>query len=140
MPASSVTDRVIARGIPRQDPHNDRCRPPALSQRPATLVRVAAAAIDGLLALRIEQAISLVLWFVLLVVKAFALCDAVTRRDEFFVAADKQNKVFWLMLLGVFLVLHVLFRNSVLFNMVGTVAALVYLLDVRPILRTMHHR
>ncbi len=82
----------------------------------------------------------MVLWFVLLVVKAFALCDAVTRRDEFFVAADKQNKVFWLMLLGVFLVLHVLFRNSVLFNMVGTVAALVYLLDVRPILRTMHHR
>ncbi len=107
---------------------------------PATLVRVTAAAIDALLALQIERQISLALWFVLLVVKVFAMCDAVIRRDEFFVAADKQNKVFWLLLLGVFLVLHVLFMDGVLFNMIGTVAALVYLLDVRPILRTMHHR
>lgn len=99
-----------------------------------------AAAIDGLLAFRIEQTISLLLWFVLLVVKIFAMCDAVTRRNEFYVAADKQNKTFWLLLLGVFLLLHVIFRESVMFNMVGTIAALVYLLDVRPILRTMHHR
>lgn len=119
----------------------ERLAPGASSSlRPATLVCVAAAAIDGYLALRIEQSIEFVLWLVLLGVKAFALCDAAIRRDEFYVAADKQNKMFWLLLLGVFLVLHVLFGDSVLFNMIGTVAALVYLLDVRPILRTMHHR
>lgn len=91
-------------------------------------------------ALTIEFYIIQTLWWVLLVVKAFALGDSAIRKDEFYVAADKQNKVFWLLLLGVFLMLHVLFRNSIFFNMIGTVAALVYLIDVRPTLRAMHQR
>ena len=77
---------------------------------------------------------------ILLVVKGFALGDAVIRKDEFFVAADKQNKVFWLLLLGIFLLLHVIFMESVLFNMIGTVAAIVYLVDVRPTLQSMQQR
>jgi len=101
---------------------------------------VVAAAVDAYLAFKIESYITGTLWWVLLVVKAFALCDSAIRKDEFFVAADKQNKVFWLLLLGVFLVLHLLFGNSVFFNMIGTVAALVYLIDVRPTLRAMHQR
>ena len=47
----------------------------------------------------------------------------------------------WLLLLVVFLALHIIVP-SVLnpLNLIGTVAALVYLADVRPVLRTMHHR
>lgn len=105
-----------------------------------TLGRVVAAAVDAYFAFTIESYITGTLWWVLLVVKAFALGDSVVRKDEFFVAADKQNKVFWLLLLGVFLVLHILFGSSVFFNMIGTVAALVYLIDVRPTLRAMHQR
>lgn len=102
-----------------------------------------AAAIDAFFAFRVEYYFETGLWFVLLGLKTFALSDAAFRRDEFFVAADKQNKVFWLLLLGVFLVLHLLFRTAnggTLFNMIGTVAALVYLLDVRPVLRSMQQR
>jgi len=98
------------------------------------------ALVDLGLALEIESNIRLGLWLILLVVKGFALGDAVIRKDEFFVAADKQNKVFWLLLLGIFLLLHVIFRESVLFNMIGTVAAIVYLVDVRPTLQSMQQR
>ncbi len=102
------------------------------------------ASLDRVLALvdplEIESNITLGLWLILLVVKVFALGDAVIRKDEFFVAADKQNKVFWLLLLGIFLLLHVIFRDSVLFNMIGTVAAIVYLVDVRPTLQSMQQR
>ncbi len=95
---------------------------------------------DAYLAYTIEFYITEALWGVLLVVKVFALGDSIIRKDEFFVAADKQNKVFWLLLLGVFLFLHIVFRNSAFLNMIGTVAALVYLIDVRPTLRAMHQR
>ncbi len=107
--------------------------------RPVTIVGVTAL-IDPSLALEIENKFLLVLWLALLGVKGFALCDAVIRKDEFFVAADKQNKVFWLLLLGIFLVLHLLFGESMLFNMIGTVAAIVYLVDVRPTLQSMQQR
>jgi hypothetical protein len=81
-------------------------------------------------------------WWVLLGVKLFAAFDATIRKDAFFVAADKQNKAFWLLLLIVFLVLHIIIQyNPInLLNLIGTVAALVYLADVRPLLRSMHQR
>jgi len=107
--------------------------------RLARLGRVLAL-VDPLLALQIESLINMALWMALLVVKGFALGDAVLRKDEFFVAADKQNKVFWLLLLGVFLLLHLLFQQNMLFNMIGTVAAIVYLVDVRPTLQSMQQR
>jgi hypothetical protein len=80
-------------------------------------------------------------WWILLLVKVFAVGDALIRKDALYVAADKQNKAFWLLLLIVFLALHIILP-SVLnpLNLIGTVAALVYLADVRPVLRTMHHR
>ena len=51
--------------------------------------------------LRIEQDVEFVIWVVLLGVKIFALADAMIRKDALYVAADKQNKAFWLVLLGV---------------------------------------
>ncbi|HSS68282.1 MAG TPA: DUF2516 family protein [Nocardioidaceae bacterium] len=89
----------------------------------------------------LESLVLFVSWWVLLGVKVFAVLDALIRKDAFYVAAEKQNKAFWLLLLIVFLALH-LILPSVLnpLNLIGTVAALVYLADVRPVLRTMHHR
>lgn len=85
-----------------------------------------------------EYRVELALWFILLIMKAFALCDAVVRKDASYVAADKQNKAFWLLMLVIFLVLHVLLRSPIqILNLIGTVAALVYLTDVRPTLRAM---
>lgn len=98
-------------------------------------------AIDPLVALRIEGWVSLGIWMVLLAVKVFALCDALIRKDAFYVAADKQNKAFWLLLLVVFLALHIFLQSPLhVLNLIGTVAAFVYLADVRPLLRSMHSR
>lgn len=91
-----------------------------------------------MIAASIEHAVLQGIFFALLVVKAFALADAVYRKDAFYVAADKQNKAFWVILLAVFLVLQVLLWSPIqLLNLVGTVAAGVYLADVRPALRSM---
>jgi Protein of unknown function (DUF2516) len=102
---------------------------------------VTTAAVSPLIALTLEGDVLLALWVVLLVVKLFALCDAVIRKDAFYVAADKQNKAFWLLLLVVFLALHFLLHDPRhVLNLIGTVAAFVYLADVRPTLRSMHSR
>jgi Protein of unknown function (DUF2516) len=101
---------------------------------------VTSAAIDALTAAIVEDRILTVLWIALLAVKAFALTDALFRSDAMFVAADKQNKAFWLVILSVFLVLHILFATPIgLLNLIGSVAALVYIVDVRPTLRAMRH-
>lgn len=99
-------------------------------------------AIDASFAYDLEFAVSVGLWWAMLAVKLFAASDAIMRRDAFFVAADKQNKAFWVLLLVVFLALHVvlIFRPLFILNLIGTVAAFVYLADVRPILRSMHQR
>jgi 4-amino-4-deoxy-L-arabinose transferase-like glycosyltransferase len=102
---------------------------------------VTLAAVDPLFAFTVETDVNLALWAVLLFVKLFALCDAVIRKDAAYVAADKQNKAFWLLLLVVFLALHILLRSPQhLLNLIGTIAAFVYLVDVRPTLRSMHSR
>ena len=91
------------------------------------------------MAFTIESYVLTGLWYALLVLKVFVLGDAIIRKDAFFVAADKQNKAFWLLLLVVFLALHILVGSPIhLLNLIGTVAALVYLTDVRPTLRSMH--
>ena len=72
----------------------------------------------------------LVITLVVLVVKIVALIDAVTRNEQGFVYHDKQTKQFWL----VVLVLAVVTTFVSLLNVIGLVAALVYLLDVRPAL------
>ena len=83
----------------------------------------------------------------LLGLHGFALFDVITRPAAVFPAADKQTKQMWLILLGVAVawgVLPMLLTGELVFRSVfsivvlaGTVAALVYLLDVRPAVRTM---
>lgn len=90
----------------------------------------------------IESQIYFAIWVILLVVKLFALCDATVRPNQFFVAAEKQTKLFWIAMLAVTLLLHV-FDNRTgfgLLSLIGAVVALVYLADVRPVLRSMQRR
>jgi hypothetical protein len=97
--------------------------------------------IDVYTAYSVENWMLYVIWIALLGVKVFAAGDALIRKDQFFVQADKQNKAFWVLILVVFLALHIIIRSPIfLLNLIGTVAALVYLFDVRPVLRTMHSR
>jgi multisubunit Na+/H+ antiporter MnhG subunit len=70
--------------------------------------------------------------------QAFAFIDAVSHRPDAYVAADKLTKKAWLIILGLALAAHMLIWAPLsLFNLVGIVAALVYIVDVRPALRSL---
>lgn len=72
------------------------------------------------------------------VVQGWAFIDAVSHRAEAFVAADKLTKKAWMVILGVALAAHMLIWSPIsLLNIVGTVAALVYMVDARPALRSL---
>lgn len=68
----------------------------------------------------------------LLVLKLWALVDCVTRPGPAFEVHNKLTKVVWL----VILVAAVFFNSSLgLLGIAGTIAAIVYLVDVRPVVR-----
>lgn len=73
----------------------------------------------------------LVIHLALLGVKVWALGDAAVRPEPAFRAADKKSKSFWLLLLAVALLTEFLG----FLTLVGLVAAIVYLVDVRPAVR-----
>jgi asparagine N-glycosylation enzyme membrane subunit Stt3 len=89
----------------------------------------------------IQSQFMLVLTIVLFVLQAWTFVDALTRRPDSFVAADKLTKPGWLIILGLALVAHAIFWNPLTFlNLVGAVAAIVYMVDVRPALRAVTGR
>jgi hypothetical protein len=72
----------------------------------------------------------LVIFVGIVLVKLFALIDASTRPAAGFVYHDKKTKQFWLLILVGALVTSYFGFLSI----IGLVAALVYLVDVRPAL------
>jgi Protein of unknown function (DUF2516) len=78
-------------------------------------------------------------WFSVAVflLKAAALIDAAIRPPQSFVAADKQTKPFWLIILGITAFADLIGFGSFLgiISIIGVIAALVYFLDVRPALK-----
>lgn len=66
--------------------------------------------------------------------KVWALVDACTRSSQSYVAAGKLTKVAWIAILAAAVLIQ---GASVLglFGLIGTVAAIVYLVDVRPAVR-----
>ena len=79
-----------------------------------------------------QSTLMLVLSLVLFVVKAFALVDCVTRDAGRFELATQLTKNAWLVILALTVVAHlVLWSPLSLLNLVGTVAALVYLAQLR---------
>jgi len=88
-----------------------------------------------------ESGVLGVLFLVLAAVKAWALIDAVARPTPAFTAADKLTKPAWLWILGLSLVAHIVFASPIgLLSIAGTIAAFVYLLDVRPAVASLTRR
>ena len=84
----------------------------------------------------IESSVSLIATLVLFALKGFCLVDALIRPAPAYLAADKNKKEFWLLILGVALLVHlVVWAPLHVLNLIGSVAALVYVLDVRPAVR-----
>jgi hypothetical protein len=76
-----------------------------------------------------------ILKIILMALAAFGLFDAAFRREDAFRAADKQNKVFWLIILAIALVVSYLFSILSILPIASVVASIVYIVDVRPALR-----
>nr|BFD84077.1 DUF2516 family protein [Streptomyces sp. Xyl84] len=89
---------------------------------------------DGMLMLGFAGFLG-ILKILLMVLAAFGLCDAAIRREDAFRAADKQNKVFWLIVLGLALVVSYLFSILSFLPIIGVIASIVYIVDVRPALK-----
>jgi Protein of unknown function (DUF2516) len=86
----------------------------------------------------VQNNLMLAMSLVLFGCKAVAFVDAVTRPPALFVAAGKQTKPFWLLILGLAVALHMVMWSPLsLFNIIGTVAAFVYLADARPAMRAL---
>jgi hypothetical protein len=79
----------------------------------------------------LPELLLLVLGFGALALKVWALVDACTRPAPAYVATGKLNKVAWVAILAAAVLLG---GTSVLgiFGLLGLVAAIVYLVDVRP--------
>lgn len=90
----------------------------------------------GEVAFRFHSAL-FVVGFALFLFKLFVFIDALSRRKDAFVAAEKQTKPFWLIILGIAIVVDWLFNFDLLgiLPVVGLIAAIVYLVDVRPALK-----
>jgi hypothetical protein len=74
----------------------------------------------------------------LMLLKLFALVDAAMRRADLFEAAGKLKKPFWLIILGIAVVWDLLAANLIsILSIAGLIAAIVYLVDVRPAIRSL---
>jgi len=77
-----------------------------------------------------------ILGYASLGVRAFALIDALTRPTDAYPAAGKLTKVAWCAILGIGLAVGLLGGSVIgLFNLAGLIAAILYLVDVRPAVR-----
>ena len=81
----------------------------------------------------VQSGVSLLFSVIQFVVVAFAFVDATRHRPDAFPAVDRGTKTGWLIGLGLGVVAHMLIWNPIsLLNLLGIVAAIVYLVDVRP--------
>ncbi|MFE9924463.1 DUF2516 family protein [Streptomyces sp. NPDC005774] len=71
----------------------------------------------------------------LIVFSGFALIDAAIRREDAYRAADKKTKPFWLIILGLAFVVNLIFDIMSFLPIIGLIATIVYMVDVRPALR-----
>ncbi|OII63318.1 hypothetical protein BJP40_24830 [Streptomyces sp. CC53] len=74
------------------------------------------------------------LFLAMLVLAVVALVFAVVAREDAYRAADKQSKQFWLIILGITVVVD-LFLPMLFLQIAGLIATIVFLVDVRPALQ-----
>ncbi|GGY95880.1 membrane protein [Streptomyces poonensis] len=70
----------------------------------------------------------------MLVLAVVALVMAALAREDAYRAADKQNKMFWMIILGVTVAVN-LFVPFLFLQIAGLIATIVFFVDVRPALR-----
>ena len=88
-----------------------------------------------------QGGVLLVATLALFAVQAWAFVDALSHRPDAYVAAGKLTKPAWLIILGIALGAHMLIWNPMsILNLIGTVAAIVYIVDARPALRSLSSR
>lgn len=88
-----------------------------------------------------QNSLTLVVTLALFAVQAWAFVDALSHRPEVYEAANKQTKQMWLIILGVALAAHVLIWDPFsILNLIGAVAAIVYVVETRPALRSVSRR
>ncbi|MCX5558721.1 DUF2516 family protein [Streptomyces sp. NBC_00038] len=75
-----------------------------------------------------------VIFLAMLVLAVVALVMAAVARDDAYRAADKQNKMFWLIILGVTVAVNLLVP-MIFLQIAGLVATIVFFVDVRPAIR-----
>ena len=90
---------------------------------------------------QIEGGLLLVALLALLAVKIFALVTALMFSPDHYRAADKLTKPAWVAILGIGVAAQILMPDvRSLINLAFTIAALVYLVDVRPALSGLRQR
>ena len=87
----------------------------------------------------LQNWVSTVVFFAIFIAEGFAMVDAVARPAQAYLAADKMNKQAWMMILGLALLVQILLPFGLL-QLIGLVAALVYVLDARPALQSVTRR
>ena len=90
----------------------------------------------------LEGLTMLVVEFGLLAVKLYAFISSLRFSDDAYRAAGKLNKAAWTIILGLGVVAQIVLAGSPLnlINLAMTVAALVYLADVKPALSSLTRR
>ena len=88
----------------------------------------------------IQGGIVLLIYFVLLAIKIYAFISSLTFSAEAYEAAGKLTKPAWTIILGLAVVLQLLFAGVLFLHLAFTIAALVYLADVRPALAGLTRR
>ncbi len=80
----------------------------------------------------VQNSLSLVLTIILFGVKVGALVDCISRSDSKFTLVDTLPRRSWLIILGLTVAVHAVSWNPLgILNLIGTVAALVYLAQLR---------
>ena len=87
----------------------------------------------------LQAGVMLLVMFVLLAVKIFAFVNALLYTNEAYVASGKLTKPAWCLILGLGVVVQLVMQVGIL-NIVFTIAAFVYLADVRPALSGLYRR
>ncbi len=86
----------------------------------------------------LQGLLMLIIGVLALGVQGYALVDALRQRTDAFTAAGKLTKPLWLAILGVSTAIGVIFvlNPFSVFNLIAFVAAAVYLVDVRPAIKS----
>jgi uncharacterized protein DUF2516 len=91
--------------------------------------------------LDLQMGVTLFVYLALIAVKGFAFVNSLLWSSEHYTAAGKLTKPTWSIILGLGLVVQFLLPGIInLLNLVFTIAAFVYLADVRPALASLTRR